>query len=144
MFARSVKSIVARRAQSTATSIESSWTSLAAQERTKISKQLDDKMKADWKTLSRDDKRAAYYISFGPHGGRTPAPNHGMSVAIGLGVLLGVSYGLNVFLKSLGGEKPHTLNKEWQEQTNEYLKGQKSDPIAGISSEGYQGKGHVQ
>ena len=41
------------------------------------------------------------------------------------------------------GEKPHTMTPEWQEQTNEYLKSQKSNPITGISSEGYKGKGYL-
>jgi cytochrome c oxidase subunit 4 len=40
-------------------------------------------------------------------------------------------------------EKPKTLTPEWEEATNEYLKEQKSNPISGIGSEGYQGKGYV-
>jgi len=36
------------------------------------------------------------------------------------------------------------MNKEYQEATNEYLKAQNSEPITGISSEGYVGKGQVQ
>lgn len=41
-------------------------------------------------------------------------------------------------------EQPKTLNKEWQEATNEKLRRQKADPITGVSSEGYKGQGHVQ
>ncbi|EDN09792.1 predicted protein [Histoplasma mississippiense (nom. inval.)] len=36
------------------------------------------------------------------------------------------------------------MTKEWQEATNEYAKREKMDPITGISSEGYSGKGHIQ
>ena len=43
----------------------------------------------------------------------------------------------------LGEEKPLTTTKEWEEATNEYLREQKSNPITGISSEGYKGKGYV-
>ena len=39
---------------------------------------------------------------------------------------------------------PRTLNKEWQEATNEKLLAQKSNPLTGISSAGYKGKGYVQ
>jgi cytochrome c oxidase subunit 4 len=35
------------------------------------------------------------------------------------------------------------MTTEWQEATNEYMKGQKANPITGISSEGYKGKGFV-
>ena len=47
------------------------------------------------------------------------------------------------FLSLIGGEKPETFTKEWQEATNEYLKSQNSNPISGISSEGYKGTGYV-
>ena len=36
-----------------------------------------------------------------------------------------------------------TTTNEWKEATNEYLKEQNSNPITGISSEGYKGKGYV-
>lgn len=35
------------------------------------------------------------------------------------------------------------MTPEWQEKTNEYLKSQNSNPITGISSEGYKGKGYL-
>ncbi|KAF3924154.1 hypothetical protein AA313_de0206256 [Arthrobotrys entomopaga] len=41
-------------------------------------------------------------------------------------------------------QPPKTMTKEWQEMSNEYLKGQKAEPITGISSEGYKGPGMVQ
>lgn len=47
------------------------------------------------------------------------------------------------FDKFIGQEKPHTVSKEWEEATNEYLKSQNSNPISGISSEGYKGTGYV-
>jgi cytochrome c oxidase subunit 4 len=33
------------------------------------------------------------------------------------------------------------MSKEWREQTDEYMRSQKANPITGISSEGYKGKG---
>lgn len=42
----------------------------------------------------------------------------------------------------LGAEHPHTLSEEWRQKTTEYLKSQNSNPISGISSEGYKGKGY--
>lgn len=42
----------------------------------------------------------------------------------------------------LGAEHPHTMSEEWRQKTTEYLKSQNSNPITGISSEGYKGKGY--
>jgi cytochrome c oxidase subunit 4 len=39
---------------------------------------------------------------------------------------------------------PKTLNREWEEASNEFLKAQNVEPITGVSSEGYTGKGQVQ
>jgi len=36
------------------------------------------------------------------------------------------------------------MTKEWQEDTNKKMLAQKANPITGISSEGYKGKGFVQ
>lgn len=36
------------------------------------------------------------------------------------------------------------MTKEWQEASNERGREQKQNPITGISSDGYKGKGHVQ
>jgi cytochrome c oxidase subunit 4 len=47
-------------------------------------------------------------------------------------------------MRSFAGPAPHTMTREWQEQANEYLKEQRSDPFTGIASEGYKGKGQIQ
>ena len=41
---------------------------------------------------------------------------------------------------STGGEKPKTLNKEWQEASTQLAVDQKMDPFTGPASEGYKGK----
>lgn len=43
-----------------------------------------------------------------------------------------------------GGAPVKTMTKEWQEASNQIAIKQKQNPITGISSENYQGKGHVQ
>lgn len=43
-----------------------------------------------------------------------------------------------------GKGSPKTMTKEWQEASTEYLKEQKSEPISGFASEGYDGPGMVQ
>lgn len=65
----------------------------------------------------------AYWIAFGPHGPRAlPPPGEGKKVAFG--VLVGLLASAVIFGTSRMFAKPppHTMNKEWQEAANEYLK----------------------
>ncbi|KXN69904.1 cytochrome c oxidase polypeptide V [Conidiobolus coronatus NRRL 28638] len=124
-------------------SIELQWTKLNEEERKAVTSELSELQKQDWKKLSAEEKRAAYYIAFGPHGPREPLPAYGFKVFFGVLGLLGASAGTFLWARSLAQPPPHTMTTEWQEATNEYMKGQKANPITGISSEGYKGKGFV-
>ncbi|KAI7901515.1 cytochrome c oxidase subunit IV [Cokeromyces recurvatus] len=125
--------------------IETRWKTLSTAEQNTIAKQLEEAQKGDWKSLSLDEKKAAYYIAFGAHGPREPLtkPGHGMKVLAGVTGVLAAS-GVLFYLIRLGAqETPKTVSREWQEATNEYLKSQNSNPVTGISSEGYKGTGYV-
>ncbi|KAF7726144.1 Cytochrome c oxidase subunit 5A [Apophysomyces ossiformis] len=140
--------VIGRRNASTNVAVqnlESRWKTLSTAEQNTIAKQLEEAQKADWKVLSADEKKAAYYIAFGPHGPREPltGPNHGMKVFGGVIGVLAASGALFYAIRLGGGEKPTTLSKEWREATNEYLKSQNSNPVNGISSEDYKGTGYV-
>jgi hypothetical protein len=70
-----------------------------------------------------DEWHAAYYIAFGAHGPRAQTPpGEGWKVAgytvLGVGVSLAVFVAIRMFAKG----SPGTMNKEYQEATNEYLK----------------------
>ncbi|GMK54249.1 hypothetical protein CspeluHIS016_0108350 [Cutaneotrichosporon spelunceum] len=125
--------------------IEASWSSLPAAEQAEVYQALEEIQKKDWKELTVDEKKAAYFVSFGPHGPRAPVLPPGGKMKIFAGTLAGVAVALGVFaaVRSAAPEPPKTWNREYQEQTNEYLKEQNSNPISGISSEGYKGKGMV-
>ncbi|KAG8933312.1 Cytochrome c oxidase subunit 5A [Tulasnella sp. 417] len=125
--------------------IEAQWETLTSKEQTEVYEQLLEAQKRDWKTLSIDEKKAAYYISFGPHGPRKPVdePGSGLKVfglTMGIVGLAGVAF---AGIRSFGGEPPRTLTKEWQEASNEIAREEKQNPLTGITSEGYKGKGHV-
>ncbi|PNY23175.1 Cytochrome c oxidase polypeptide 5, mitochondrial, partial [Tolypocladium capitatum] len=87
----------------------------------------------------------AYWIAFGPHGPRAADPP-GTNARIAWGVAMGLGASLAVFgiVRSFAKPEPRTMSKEYQEASNELLKQQKADPITGIASEGYTGKGQVQ
>ncbi|KAG8931526.1 Cytochrome c oxidase subunit 5A [Tulasnella sp. 419] len=125
--------------------VEAQWKHLSPDERAEVHKQLEDIQKRDWKTLSIDEKKAAYYVSFGPHGPRAPIdpPGSGIKVFLGTLGLVGVSGILFLTLRAYAAPPPRTLTKEWQEASNEKALEEKQDPITGITSEGYKGTGHV-
>ncbi|KAG0167200.1 Cytochrome c oxidase subunit 5A [Apophysomyces sp. BC1034] len=140
--------VIGRRNASTNVAVqnlESRWKTLSSAEQNTIAKQIEEAQKADWKVLSADEKKAAYYIAFGPHGPREPltGANHSVKVFGGVMAVLAASGALFYMIRVGGKEKPHTFNKEWREATNEYLKSQNSNPVHGISSEGYKGTGYV-
>lgn len=65
----------------------------------------------------------AYWIAFGPHGPRAlPPPGEGKKVFFYTAIGVGVSFALFAFIRMFAGPEPHTMTKEWQEASNEYLK----------------------
>lgn len=48
-----------------------------------------------------------------------------MYTAIGIAT----SFALFVTIRSFGGKPPHTMNREWEEATNEYLKVRYNIPL---------------
>ncbi|CAG8442001.1 15258_t:CDS:2 [Acaulospora colombiana] len=144
-----LKKVVHRNASTTSvpaiTDIERKWKSLSTDEQNSLSRQLEEIQKQDWNKITVEEKKAAYYISFGPHGPREPLtkPGHVSKVIAGIGIIVAISTGIFYLTRASVSERPVTLTKEWQEATNEKLRGQNANPISGLSSEGYKGKGYV-
>ncbi|KAL8309557.1 hypothetical protein RB597_009703 [Gaeumannomyces tritici] len=103
--------------------IEKRWEGMPLQEQAELWMALRDRMKENWAELSLQEKKAAYWIAFGAHGPRAlDPPGEGKRVALYVAVGMGVSLALFALIRSLAGPAPSTMTKEWQEQTNEYLK----------------------
>jgi Cytochrome c oxidase subunit IV len=67
--------------------------------------------------------RTAYYIAFGAHGPRAlPPPGEGWKVAGYTVIGVAVSFALFAGIRMGAKGSPGTMNKEYQEATNEYLK----------------------
>ncbi|KAN0127166.1 cytochrome c oxidase subunit IV [Lactarius tabidus] len=125
--------------------VEAQWATLSTSEQAAVHQQLEALQQKDWKVLSLAEKKAAYYVAFGPHGPRAPVNPQGTTVKVvaGVGVLIasaGLIYG---GIRSVAPPPPRTITKEWEEASNERAKEHKMNPITGISSEGYSGKGFV-
>lgn len=90
-------------------------------------------MKADWKELTMQEKKAAYYIAFGPHGPRRPPPaDEGRKVLFLTLALTGAGVAIFAFTRIFANPvRPRTMTKEWQEASEEYLKAQGSEVITG-------------
>jgi len=116
------------------------------QEQAELWMQLRDRMKVkDWADLTLAEKKASYWIAFGPHGPRAPPPpGEARKIFIYTTVGLGAATLVWYFVRAFARPPPRTMDKEWQEKTNEYLKEQKVEPLTGISSEGYSGPGYIQ
>ncbi|EFE39324.1 hypothetical protein TRV_05994 [Trichophyton verrucosum HKI 0517] len=140
--------------------IEKRWEAMPPQEQAELWMKLRDRMKVDWKEMTLQEKRAdglfiplkcakginySYWIAFGPHGPRAETPKgEGVKIFVQLMKYVVISAGIFYATRLFAGSPPKTMTKEWQEATNEYALKEKLDPITGISSEGYSGKGFVQ
>jgi len=125
--------------------VEAQWATLSPSEQTAVHQQLEELQRKDWKTLSLAEKKAAYYVVFGPHGPRAPVNPPGTTVKIltGVSALIGAAGLLYAGFRAIAPSPPRTITKEWEEASNERAKELKINPISGISSEGYSGKGFV-
>ncbi|KAJ2453165.1 cytochrome c oxidase [Coemansia sp. RSA 2336] len=106
---------------------------------------LGEIMKADWHKVSIEDKRAVFYATYGPHSRRRVRGKPGDNWKVFFGVVgtIAVSLTISTLLRN-SIPKPRTMTKEWQEASNEYARERNINPISGVSSEGYKGKGFVQ
>ncbi|KAI2641981.1 cytochrome c oxidase subunit IV family [Xylaria nigripes] len=129
----------------TLANIEKRWEGMPPTEQAELWMALRDRMKENWADLTINEKKAAYWIAFGPHGPRAQSPpGEGGRVALytAFGVL--ASFAIFSGMRLFAGNVPATMTKEYQEATNEFLKNQRAEPLTGLSSPNYTGKGHVQ
>ncbi|KAL8944942.1 MAG: hypothetical protein Q9216_000103 [Gyalolechia sp. 2 TL-2023] len=137
--------------------IEKRWEEMPPQQQADLWMALRDRMKTDWHEMTLQEKKAAYWIAFGPHGPRAlPPPGENKRVFWGTMLAVGISAVIFVIIRQFARPPPKTMNAQYQAMTNEYLKlhnadmfvpnhqSQNTEPITGVSSEGYVGKGMIQ
>ncbi|KAI0965992.1 cytochrome c oxidase subunit IV family [Xylaria arbuscula] len=129
----------------TLANIEKRWEGLPPTEQAELWMALRDRMKGNWAELTLQEKKAAYWIAFGAHGPRAQPPadeNRKVALYTALGVL--ASLAIFTTLRAFAGPTPHTVSREYEEASNEFLKNQRAEPLTGLSSEGYKGQGQIQ
>ncbi|KAK3111886.1 Cytochrome c oxidase subunit 5B, mitochondrial [Teratosphaeriaceae sp. CCFEE 6253] len=116
----------------TLANIEKRWEAMPPQEQADLWMALRDRMKEDWTALTVQEKKAAYWIAFGPHGPRAlPPPGENWKIFRLTMYAIGVSGVLFSLVKYFSRGPPRTMTKEYQEATNEYMKENRIEPITG-------------
>ncbi|KZV87386.1 COX4-domain-containing protein [Exidia glandulosa HHB12029] len=111
--------------------VEAQWERMKKDEKIEVHNAVHEIMKKDWRTLSLDEKKAAYYIAFGPHGPRKPLnpPGTNWQIFFGTVGLIGLSISIFLVIRSFAPPPVRTMTKEWQEETNRIAIENKQDPI---------------
>lgn len=111
------------------------WGNLPQADRAQLIADLKSRMLLDWQELTPAEKKAAYYISFGEWGPRKPLHGPGDAAKVFWGVTAGIaaSVVLYAIVLSFATPDPVSLNREWQEKSDEYLKEKNANPFTGYS-----------
>ncbi|SGZ58244.1 CIC11C00000000973 [Sungouiella intermedia] len=108
--------------------LETRWEKLPKEDQTALIDELKARMELPWQELTAAEKKAAYYISFGEWGPRKPLYAPGDKSKIFWGTVAGLVAGVGLFAVIRS-----TLEREWQEKTDEYLKSKNANPFTGYS-----------
>ncbi|CDO57337.1 similar to Saccharomyces cerevisiae YNL052W COX5A Subunit Va of cytochrome c oxidase, which is the terminal member of the mitochondrial inner membrane electron transport chain [Geotrichum candidum] len=115
--------------------LESRWEKMTSEEQEDIISQLAERQKGPWNELTPNEKRAAWYISYGSWGPRKPIHPEGEGKKIAFGIVgivaaAGIVFStIRYFSEGLG----ITMNREWQEASDEILKENNANPFRGYS-----------
>lgn len=115
--------------------LETRWESLPKEDQTALIDELKARQALPWQELTSAEKKAAYYISFGEWGPRKPLYAPGEKSKVFWGTVAGLVAGVGLFavVRSFAPAPPETLNREWQEKSDEYLKSKNANPFTGYS-----------
>lgn len=115
--------------------LESRWEKMTVEEQEDIISQLVERQKGPWQELTINEKRAAYYISYGTWGPRKPIHPEGEVTKITLGIFGLLAFAGSVFagIRFMSEGLGPTMNREWQEAADEILKENNANPFYGYS-----------
>ncbi|CDK27373.1 unnamed protein product [Kuraishia capsulata CBS 1993] len=118
----------------TVTNIEARWEQIPESDQKDIIDALSERQKLPWTDLTNAEKKASWYISFGEWGPRRPVHSSADKTYIFWGVVIGLSLSATTFLAFRSQRNvPKTMNREWQEASDEILKERNTNPFTGYS-----------
>ncbi|KAJ3058761.1 Cytochrome c oxidase subunit 5A [Podochytrium sp. JEL0797] len=110
----SVRAFTTRASSASIAQIETRWGKLPEAEQGAIADRLAVAEKGDWKQMSNEEKRAAYYIAYGDHGARNQRdPNLTKAVMAWSSVFVVLAVGMYSWWET---QKPvlRTMTPEWK------------------------------
>lgn len=114
--------------------LQGRWEKLPESDKQHLIEALAEKQKLPWNQLSLEEKKAAWYISFGTWGPRRPMETAEETAKIYKGIAIGVAFSAALFLAYYANRNvPKTMNKEWQEKSDEYLASKNANPFSTYS-----------
>lgn len=114
--------------------LQGRWEKLPESDKQDLITALAEKQKLPWSELTLEEKKAACYISFGTWGPRRPMETAEEQATIYKGVFGGVAIAAALFMIYYSNRNiPKTMNKEWQEASDEYLASKKANPFSTYS-----------
>ena len=114
--------------------LQGRWEKLPESDKQHLIDALADKQKLPWNQLSLEEKKAAWYISFGSWGPRKPMETPEETAKIYKGIAIGFFFTVALFLTYYSQRNiPKTMNKEWQENEDEYLASKNANPFSTYS-----------
>ncbi|KAJ1555592.1 Cytochrome c oxidase subunit 5A [Cladochytrium tenue] len=128
---RRAASSAAPAAFSPLTALETRWGKLPEAEQGAIADLVAVAEKGDWKNMTLEQKRAAYFIAYGPYGARNPIdPALKWSVITWSAGFFVLSYGLYQWWETM---KPPVISqtKEWQADVEKKAKEEGINPYSG-------------
>ncbi|KAG7696041.1 hypothetical protein KL951_003566 [Ogataea haglerorum] len=120
--------------QATVSNIQLRWEKLPEEDRKEVIEALAERQKLPWTQLTPEEKKAAFYVSFGEWGPRKPIHSAEDVRYIFWGTFIGIAVtAAGFFYYRSKRYIPKTMNREWQEMSDEYLKSKNANPFSGYS-----------
>lgn len=116
------------------TNLQGRWEKLPESDKQQLIASLAEKQKLPWNQLSLEEKKAAWYISFGTWGPRKPMETPEETAKIYKGIFIGFAVSSVLFMAYYANRNvPKTMNREWQEKSDEYLASKNANPFSTYS-----------
>lgn len=139
--ASKVSSLVSRQMSTTVhltpatiTNLSGRWEKLPESDKQDIITSLAERQQLPWTQLSLEEKKAAWYISFGQWGPRKPLRSDEDVKKIWVGIFAGCAISVALFMAYRSQRNiPKTMNKEWQLKSDEYLASKNANPFSTYS-----------
>ncbi|KAI9023264.1 cytochrome c oxidase subunit IV family [Hyaloraphidium curvatum] len=109
--------------------LEARWGRLPECEQAAVAEKLLEKQKGDWRKMTQEEKRAAYFIAYGPHSSRAPEdPSLNQRVYSTVAFIMAVSGGIWYYWFT-HRTLPETMSPEGVAELQRIIEEDNAEPI---------------